>query len=158
MPTVVIRRILQEHAATENSTGNIHFICYTVADIAREMRPKHSEGQRKRFANGKKIENSAYKHQEGHTDVAAGLIRRAKSDGKAFDIVGMFKDTDRETGASNTPHEAQKKHDSTKQEILNGFEFEEVPLEKCFVAIPIRILENWLLSDSAAIAAVNQKG
>ena len=155
---VIIRRILQEHAATENSTGNIHFICYTVADIAREFRPKHSAGQRKRFANGKKIENSAYKHHEGHTDVAAGLIRRAKSDGKAFDIVGMFKDTDRETGASNTPQKKKKKHDSTKQEILNGFEFEEVPLEKCFVAIPIRILENWLLSDSAAIAAVNQKG
>lgn len=155
---VFIRRILEENGLIYEGSDTIRFICYTAVELAREKRKRHIAGQKRRFADGTNNALIPSAPLSGHSDVAACLIRRARSDGEEFDIVGMFKDTDRETGVPNTSHAAQKKHESTKQEILRGFESENVSIEKCFVAVPIRILENWLLSDSTAIAVVNERG
>lgn len=152
---VLIRRIIQEN----HNTDDIEFIFYSSEQLKRENRTgnQHSKGQRRRNTEARnECKDDFFK---GHANVASALIRRARADGKEFDIVGMFKDTDRAQGAKNNMHQAKKKYHEVVSEIESGFK-NELKYEKknYFAVVPIRILENWLISDPEAICAVNCHG
>lgn len=151
----LIKRILHEKCGIDN----VEFIFYTHEQVKREIRTgnRHSSGQRRR---SKEIppanEDISFK---GHAEMASALIRRANADGEKFDIVGMFKDTDRNQGTKNNFIQAKKKYNEVVSQIEIGLKNEISDEKKNYFAIvPIRILENWLISDSEAICAVNCHG
>ena len=137
---------------------NVEFRCVTDKMLLKLQRKKegkqHSAGQRRRRKEGFPSDGKPSQPNYGHAQTAAALLEYADSNGITYDIVGMYKDTDRETGKKNTVIEARKKHDEVVKQIHEGF----LDKENAFAAVPIRILENWLIADENALKGLKERG
>ena len=153
---VIIRRLLKE----ELGVKDIRFKLYCDKELIRETREsKHSKGQRRRFSEKRSLPYEDNIRITGHADAARTLVRRAAADGINYDLIGVYKDSDKAAGTKKNFHNALKKYEEVVDQIKSGFISElSADAENYFAVVPIRILENWLISDPKAIEAVNEKG
>ncbi len=155
---VIIRRLLKEELDLQVVT----FKLYCDKELIRETRKsnRHSKGQRRRFSENRGSSDTDSENIKitGHADAARLLVRRAAADGIDYDLIGVYKDSDKAAGTKKDHHNAVKKFEEVVDQIVTGFRSELYDRNNFFPVVPIRILENWLISDSKAIEAVNEKG
>jgi len=72
-----------------------------------------------------------------------------------FDLLVFYSDSDKTQGKKASEREAIKKYKDRRTEVLNGLELvKEVKHLDSVMMIPIRMIENWLLSDANAFKKV----
>lgn len=72
-----------------------------------------------------------------------------------FDLLVFYSDSDKTQGKRASKREAIKKYQDRKAEILNGLDLvKEVKKLESVMMIPIRMIENWLLSDANAFKEI----